>query len=302
MKSKEILKWTKWFYRALILLIVIFMNVDGWYYFNGGEVIGGFPGVVGYWTKYKSLHFASYICIGVILIGLALIVLSFKKSKKFFTVTLTINAIVMMAFVGASILLPVLAEYEMTKMWWVATASSVILLVASIIGMVCEQSLAKEEVVETKNAVIGIVTASIYGIIILTLIIIGVVVKVDKGWRLDGDTLYIEREMGISHISADPLWGKDSFRKLKVEEGVKAIYNIGLKHNADLEEVELPRSLEIIGSGAFWECDNLERVIIPENVIEIESFAFSYDIVLIVYKDSYAEKWAIEYGYEYEIR
>ena len=310
MISKETVKWTKWFYRALVVWLLVLFNIGPWFYIDGYKVYGHFSE-------------AKFMCIFFIIIGVIIIALSIKETEKFFSIALVVNAIVLSAFIGFGIYFSVAEKYVMSKTWWLITIISGVLLVAVIIGRIFERKSSNEEVVEVNNIVIRIVIASVYGIITLILVIVSIVVVNDKGWKLKDDTLYIEREIGVS--ADDTLWGKGSFSRLKVEEGVKILHRLGLKFNEETIEVDLPDSLEVIGefafSGcmnlveidlpdkletiedcAFLKCYNLKQIRIPKTVKEIGRNVFPQKTLLIVYKGSYAEKWAIENGYEYEIR
>ncbi len=70
-----------------------------------------------------------------------------------------------------------------------------------------------------------------------------------------------------------------------------------------LKSVKLPPALEYIGTGSFYGCTELEELDIPDSVSHIEnSFKNCPKLVLIVGKDSYAEKYAIENNLNYKIR
>ncbi|MBQ9372483.1 MAG: leucine-rich repeat protein, partial [Thermoguttaceae bacterium] len=57
-----------------------------------------------------------------------------------------------------------------------------------------------------------------------------------------------------------------------------------------------------LGAEAFTECSSLESLTLPKSLVQIGYDAFSDSpIKLVVYKDSYAEKWAKENGVNYEI-
>ncbi len=380
MKSKVILKWTKWFYRALVVLIVVLMNIGPWMYNSGYNPYGGIVEVMKDIAEYKRIYVDGYTCFGVIMIGLIMLILSFIKSKKFkfFIGALVVSIIIVIALTGAGIIIPILYDCEISKVWWMADVTSVLLLISTVIGRICEtKALVKNEADVTTEPVsndkkISMITAIVYGIVTLVVVIVSVVIVDDKGWRIEDDTLYLERELGIYHFFDDDetLWGKGEFKELKVENGVREIQYIGLCNNEDFEEVDLPKSLRVIGEfafsdcknlyeidipnkvekiewAAFWECENLSQIelsenleiiegrafygckelsyinlpkdlevigeyafeycdslksiTIPRNVKEIGDNAFPKDTVLTVGYDSYAEQWAIENGYTYEI-
>ena len=59
-----------------------------------------------------------------------------------------------------------------------------------------------------------------------------------------------------------------------VPEGVKIIGSDAFAKCA-IKEVKFPSSVEVIESGAFWDCRELKKVVVPGNVKVIESSAFS---------------------------
>ncbi len=60
-----------------------------------------------------------------------------------------------------------------------------------------------------------------------------------------------------------------------------------------LESVTIPDSVTSIDSSAFSNCTSLESVTIPDNVISIGSNAFYGGTMLMVNKDSFAHRWAL---------
>ena len=64
----------------------------------------------------------------------------------------------------------------------------------------------------------------------------------------------------------------------------------------NLNCVNLPDSLEEIGSEAFVNCENLISLQLPKNVnfIEPDAFAECRHLMLFVYPDSYAKEYAID--------
>ena len=67
-----------------------------------------------------------------------------------------------------------------------------------------------------------------------------------------------------------------SVTEITIPEGVKRIEPYAFYGNQKIEGVSFPKSLEYIGRGAFSDCP-LRKALIPENVREIESFAFDTD-------------------------
>ena len=61
--------------------------------------------------------------------------------------------------------------------------------------------------------------------------------------------------------------------KLIIKEGVTAIGE-RVFEGEEMQEIEFPRSLKLIGFSAFANCKNLKEVIIPDGVTHIGSEAF----------------------------
>ena len=87
---------------------------------------------------------------------------------------------------------------------------------------------------------------------------------------------------------------------ITISENVKCLEEIAFCHNA-AAKVVLPEKLECIVEHNFVFC-SVKQVIVPESVKKIgeECFAYSGDITVIVHKGSYAEKYCIENGIQYE--
>lgn len=88
--------------------------------------------------------------------------------------------------------------------------------------------------------------------------------------------------------------------------GLRSIGKKAFARCYELTELVLPEGLTSIGSKAFTECASLQSVVLPKSLVEIGEDAFKEDpeerpVKLIVYKDSYAEKWAKENDVEYEV-
>ncbi len=62
--------------------------------------------------------------------------------------------------------------------------------------------------------------------------------------------------------------------KVIIPEGITQIADSAFSSFTNLEDVELPNSLEIIGKKAFRGCYSIKELIIPDNVYEIRDMAF----------------------------
>ncbi len=67
-----------------------------------------------------------------------------------------------------------------------------------------------------------------------------------------------------------------------------------------LHRVEIPNNVKAIHSQAFDCCINLRKVIVPSSVDSIGEKAFCHNATLVVEENSYAHKWAIANGYDYQ--
>lgn len=82
-------------------------------------------------------------------------------------------------------------------------------------------------------------------------------------------------------------------------DNVKTIKRSCFRNNQRFSLIVLNEGLEIIEDYSFWNV-RLKDIGIPKSVKKIAKHAFSKDMVLSVYKESYAEKYAIENGFKYD--
>ena len=68
-----------------------------------------------------------------------------------------------------------------------------------------------------------------------------------------------------------------------------------------LSKVKISESVTTIGKLAFANCPNLSEVYIPSSVTDIHYTAFNNDEALVIYcyTETYAQRFAIQYGYDY---
>lgn len=88
-----------------------------------------------------------------------------------------------------------------------------------------------------------------------------------------------------------------------VDTKLTLISNTAFYHCDELERVILPDTLESIGANAFANCPNLTYMYIPESVTSIASSSFNNDenLVLGVWCDSYAHQYAVENHIDHRI-
>ena len=84
-----------------------------------------------------------------------------------------------------------------------------------------------------------------------------------------------------------------------VRPNVKSIKRSCFRNNKRFGLIILPEGLEAIEEYSFWNM-RLKEIGIPKSVKKIAKHAFSKDMMLFVYKGSYAEKYAIKNGFKYD--
>lgn len=79
--------------------------------------------------------------------------------------------------------------------------------------------------------------------------------------------------------------------------------NNDLEYQLLEEEIvfSIPQSVKIIEAEAFVGI-GADRIIIPDSIVEIAADAFSKGVTIVTPAGSYAETWAIENGYKYEVK
>ena len=96
---------------------------------------------------------------------------------------------------------------------------------------------------------------------------------------------------------------RKNITEVNIEEGVETIGAYGLFGITGITELTLPDGMYEIGTCAFGQCTGLEKLVVPESVKVIDSEAFEDDVslVLYVYEDSYAHKFAVKNNIPYEL-
>ena len=114
----------------------------------------------------------------------------------------------------------------------------------------------------------------------------------------------------LRSIGAYAFYDCVSLTSVVLPNSVRAIGEKAFARCHELKELVLPegqgqgqgQGLKTLGAEAFTECSSLESLTLPKSLVQIGYDAFSDSpIKLVVYKDSYAEKWAKENGVNYEI-
>lgn len=104
------------------------------------------------------------------------------------------------------------------------------------------------------------------------------------GWQLEDGVLTIENDGAMEDYAAasDAPWFRlrSQIKSVIVSEGVTSLSSYAFYGCDELEEVSLPQSLCRIGSLAFGGCTKLSSIVIPSDVLLIGDYAFVGDDAL----------------------
>ena len=116
-----------------------------------------------------------------------------------------------------------------------------------------------------------------------------VVVDKENPWFRTVDGLLIEATTN-SIVFFPPEFPAD---KLRIPEGIRAIYNYAFSGCRHLKQLILPEGLESIGYGAFEHCGELTDLYIPSSVSYIGDWAFDncQKLTLQVHEDVFKTIW-----------
>lgn len=79
--------------------------------------------------------------------------------------------------------------------------------------------------------------------------------------------------VGDSKIAAQAFYQNTDLKEYHIEDGIREIGEFAFARSG-LTSVEIPEGVTQIGYGAFYHCDSLENVTIPDSVMKIEPYAF----------------------------
>ena len=107
-------------------------------------------------------------------------------------------------------------------------------------------------------------------------------ITIDK-CRIDNSTGRLMKYSGIKEAvlpNGIKIIGKEAFEygniiSIIIPEGVETIDNYAFYCCEKLKSVTLPNTIRKIGDGAFWKCEQLASIVIPEGVESIGVYAFS---------------------------
>lgn len=94
-----------------------------------------------------------------------------------------------------------------------------------------------------------------------------------------------------------------SLRNVQLPKSIQYIGSNAFERCKSLEEIEIPENVKELSGTPFRDCYNLKSIKIPRNVTIIgwDAFEGCKGFMIQCYKNSYAEDYAIEQGYSYEI-
>ena len=101
----------------------------------------------------------------------------------------------------------------------------------------------------------------------------------EQGWSLQDGTLVITAQGAMQDYdsAAQTPWFKDGaeIRKIVVQQGVTTIGDYAFYGCENVTSVTLPDTVTQIGKLAFYGCKNLRTLTIPDSVLTVEDYAFA---------------------------
>ena len=124
------------------------------------------------------------------------------------------------------------------------------------------------------------------------------------GYQGNDTELVIPAEIGgkcVTSIVDRAFYGCSSLTSIELPAGLTSIGEGAFSGCSSLTSIELPAGLTSIGFFAFSGCSSLTGIELPAGLTSIGDSAFSGcdDLVLLVYKSSYAEKYSKKYSLNY---
>lgn len=95
--------------------------------------------------------------------------------------------------------------------------------------------------------------------------------------------------------------GCTSLESVTFQEGNASIMSYAFRGCSSLTSVVLPNGMNMISQYAFQNCSNLTDITIPESVSVINTGAIPETTIIHGYAGSYAETWASDNGYAFEV-
>ena len=107
----------------------------------------------------------------------------------------------------------------------------------------------------------------------------------------------------LKTIEAGAFSGTSALKDVNLQDTVVTEIKANTFLNSGIEDIELPETCTKIGHNAFAQCLSLGRIKIPATVTEIADTAFkgSENAVIECYNNSYAMRYAIDHGIDYDV-
>ena len=107
---------------------------------------------------------------------------------------------------------------------------------------------------------------------------------------------------GLKQLPDNTFVGCSSLTRFALPEKLEKIGN-GAFNGSGIRELTIPDTVTALGFGAFMHCGDLERLVVPPSVSDIEYFAFEGcdKVTVYCYKDSPAQRYCEENGVNYQL-
>jgi len=317
MKEKAFLKCTEVSYRIIFSILLM------------TALFGRFTkGMTRFWDD--GLDSANEVAL-IVCIVIFCITMPMAFKLKFGVLGLFVNIVIVIAAIAAMVVCNIkFRKGGAALSIYMICVLALILLVMTIIAMINRRKLSKrlenegnkdnqENQIEYTKKGVYILSGIIYGVITVILAVLSFVSLQDKGFELEGDTIHVYgnyscdywQKLEFEKLDLD--WDKDSVvpfgfydldesvrvKEISMSDNIESIKNQAFDYFYRVESIDLSDDLEFIGGGAFQQCYMLRELYIPDSVEEIRQTAIPKHVTLKVDAGSYAEQFAIEYGYNY---
>lgn len=107
----------------------------------------------------------------------------------------------------------------------------------------------------------------------------------------------------VKEIKKNAFRNCNSLTSIRIPDYVTTIYENAFRNCKNLESVEIGSGISTIPATVFMNCEKLTSVFIPKSVTSIDVTAFTNcpNVTIYGYKDSYAQQFAEENSFNYEL-